>query len=195
MKKILITLCIIMLSFAMRAQEHMTFMGIPIDGKISAFVQKLEDKGFTYIRTREDGVACLTGSFAGKRDCRILVVSSIRSLTVWKVVVSFPSKSSWGSVKDEYQTVKSLYSRKYGEPEDVFEFFITPYYEGDGYEIGAISIGKAHYESFFKTNDGYIHLAIDAGEYRSGYVTVEYEDGINVKIKRQEEESSISEDI
>lgn len=193
MKKILITLCIIMLSFAMRAQEHMTFMGIPIDGKISAFTQKLEDKGFTYVKT-EDGVTFLTGSFAGNRDCIILVASSIKSLTVWKVLVVFPSKSSWESLKNEYQTMKSLYSRKYGEP-NIYEFFISPYYEGDGYEMTAISIGKAHYESFFKTNDGYIHLAIKDGKYRSGYVTVGYEDGINVKIKSQEEEASISEDI
>ena len=193
MKKILITLCIIMLSFAMRAQEHMTFMGIPIDGKISTFTQKLEDKGFTYVKA-EDGVTFLTGTFAGNRNCIILVGSSIKSLTVWKVVVAFPSKSSWESLKNEYQTMKSLYSRKYGEP-NIYEFFISPYYEGDGYEMTAISIGKAHYESFFKTNDGYIHLAIKDGKYRSGYVTVEYEDGINVKIKSQEEESSISEDI
>lgn len=194
MKKILIALCIIMLSFAMRAQEHMTFMGIPIDGKISTFVQKLEDKGFTCVRTREDGVAYLTGSFAGKRDCIILVAPSVKSLTVWKVVVVFPSKSSWESLKNEYQTMKSLYSRKYGEP-NIYEFFISPYYEGDGYEMTAISIGKAYYESFFETNDGSIRLAIDDGEYRSGCVTVGYEDGINVKIKSQEEESSISEDI
>lgn len=193
MKKILITLCIIMLSFAMRAQEHMTFMGIPIDGKISTFVQKLEDKGFTYVNTGY-GVTFLTGSFAGNRDCIILVFSSIKSLTVWKIFVVFPSKSSWESLKNEYQTMKSLYSRKYGEP-NIYEFFISPYYEGDGYEMTAISIGKAHYESFFKTNDGYIRLAIDNGEYGSGYVTVGYEDGINVKIKSQEEESSISEDI
>lgn len=193
MKKILITLCIIMLSFAMRAQEHMTFMGIPIDGKISAFVQKLEDKGFTYVNTGY-GVTFLTGTFAGNRNCIILVGSSIKSLTVWKVVVAFPSKSSWESLKNEYQTMKSLYSRKYGEP-DIFEYFTSPYYEGDGYEMTALSTGKATYESFFKTNDGYIHLAIKDGKYRGGYVTVGYEDGINVKIKSQEEESSISEDI
>ena len=190
MKKILITLCIIILSFAMRAQEHMTFMGIPIDGKISAFVQKLEDKGFTYIRTSEDGVAYLTGSFAGKRDCRILVASSIKSLTVWKVVVSFPSKSSWDSVKDEYQAMKKIISSKYGEPEHVFEFFITPYYEGDGCEISAIKNGKCHYDSFFETDTGGVQVSI-AG----AFIVVAYEDEINVNIKIQEEESSILEDI
>lgn len=180
MKKILITLCIIMLSFAMRAQEHMTFMGIPIDGKISTFTQKLEDKGFTYVKT-EDWGDVFSGTFAGKRGCTINVFT-LKSSTVWAVAVEFPSIpfwKFWKSAKDEYQAIKKIISSKYGEPDDDFD------YDFDGYEMTSIE------SSSFQTCRGYITVEIVGGKA----VSVMYCDEINLEIKIQEDESSISEDI
>lgn len=195
MKKILITLCIIMLSFAMRAQEHMTFMGIPIDGKISTFVQKLEDKGFTYIEPTEIGCT-LYGDFAGESDCIIGVYGSPTSNTVWKVSVGFPSKPSWISVKIQYLKLKEIYTEKYGKPIQTNEVFALPYRDGTGDELFAIKSGKGYYMSFFKTDVGKILIQINAGaKYGSGYIMISYEDGINVGVMEKEKESSILEDI
>lgn len=189
MKRILLTFCAVMLTMALHAQEHMTFKGIPIDGSLSSFVSQLKSKGFTHELT-EGNIAMLKGDFAGKSDCIIGVLASKQSKKVWKVVVRFPEKTSWYSLKSEYRSFKESYTEKYGTPTS-YEYFSDPYYEGDGYELQALRLEKCTYASYYETDKGYISVEIDD----SKCVTVMYEDAINVKIKNHEAEMSISEDI
>ena len=64
MKRILITLCAVILSFSAQAQEHMTFKGVSMGCDITTFVSQLESKGFTVDYEADNGVI-LTGDFAG----------------------------------------------------------------------------------------------------------------------------------
>ena len=48
MKKIISVLCVFCLCMAVSAQQHMKFMGIPLDGTIDNFAMKLKAKGITY---------------------------------------------------------------------------------------------------------------------------------------------------
>ena len=189
MKRILLTFCAVMLTMALHAQEHMTFKGIPIDGPLSSFISQLETKGFTHELT-DGNVAMLKGDFAGKCDCTIGVLASKQSNTVFKIIVYFPKKTSWYSLKSEYKSFKESYTKKYGTPL-TYEYFIDPYFDGDGYELQALSLKKCTYASFYKTDKGYISVQIND----SKCVTVIYEDAINVQIKNHETEMSISEDI
>ena len=54
MKKHLLTLVLFLCSFAICgfAQEHLSFKGIPIEGSMTAFCQKLKAKGFITISGR-----------------------------------------------------------------------------------------------------------------------------------------------
>jgi outer membrane protein assembly factor BamA len=167
----------------------MTFKGIPINGSLSSFVSNLKSKGFT-LDLIEDGLATLKGDFAGKSNCTIVVVATEQSNTVWKVVVFFPEKTSWYSLKSEYESFKESYTEKYGNPES-YEFFSNPYYEGDGYELQALTSEKCRFVSYYQTDKGYITVEV----HRSQCLLVSYEDAINVTIKIQEEEMRISEDI
>ncbi len=69
MKRI-ITLVLLAITFCLsaQAQSHLTFLGIPIDGDVYAFCDKLKKKGFidnsSSQRYYEDGV-CFTGDFRG----------------------------------------------------------------------------------------------------------------------------------
>ena len=63
MKKILLSLTLLMLSVAMYAQNEVTkFLGIPIDGTKADMIQKIKAKGFNY-NAQED---CLEGIFNGE---------------------------------------------------------------------------------------------------------------------------------
>jgi len=43
---------------------------------------------------------------------------------------------------DKWRQFKQLLSQKYGNPSNDFYYFQSPYYDGDGYELQAIGLGK-----------------------------------------------------
>jgi hypothetical protein len=189
MKKFLLTICTLLILALAQAQEHMTFKDIPMDCDITTFISKLESKGYKTEIVRDNAVL-LTGNFAGKDDCSIIVLCTTNSKLVHRVVVDFPERTTWSALKSEYNTFKESYTKKYGDPQS-FEYFSNPYYEGDGYELQALRLEKCTYKSYYKTPLGYIMLEI----YKDKYVKVTYEDAINVKIKNDEKEDAISNDI
>ena len=49
MRKLVITFTMLFAVISLMAQEHLSFKGIPIEGSMTAFCQKLKAKGFTSI--------------------------------------------------------------------------------------------------------------------------------------------------
>ena len=81
MKKILLSLTLLMLSVAMYAQNEVTkFLGIPIDGTKAAMIQKLKAKGFTY----NAQVGLLEGTFNGEK---VYVSIQTNKNKVWRINV------------------------------------------------------------------------------------------------------------
>ena len=189
MRKMLLTLWTTLLVTFIQAQEHMTFKDIPMDCNLTTYISKLKAKGYKVVLEQEDAAA-LSGTFAGKDDCTILVFGTATSKIVWKVIVDFPERTTWSALKSEYNTFKESYTNKYGQPES-FEYFSKPYYEGDDYELQALRLKKCTYSSYYNTPLGYISLQI----HKDQYIRVTYEDAINVKIKNDEKENAISNDI
>lgn len=189
MKRILLTLCAVILAVTLNAQEHMTFKGVSMGCNITSFISQLKTKGFT-IEHQADNGAILKGDFAGKSGCTVIVLPTKVNKLVWKVVVKFPEKSSWYSLKSEYKTFKESYTEKYGKPES-YEFFSRPYEEGDGYEMTALSVDKCTYVSYYTVPEG--NIAVEISDDKC--VEVHYEDAINTAIKAKEQETSVSEDI
>lgn len=66
MKKILITLTVLFAVIDIMAQEHLSFKGIPIEGSMTEFCQKLKSKGFTSIG-RENNITLFSGDFTGRQ--------------------------------------------------------------------------------------------------------------------------------
>ena len=64
MKKLLISLFVILYTTIGQAQEHLTFKGVPIDGTLDTYVANMKKAGFTFIG-ENDGIALLRGDFAG----------------------------------------------------------------------------------------------------------------------------------
>lgn len=188
MKKILASLVLFVFSLNMVAQEHMQFMGLPIDGSLDVFTSKLKAKGFKKKSSFESSIT-LWGKFANE-IVELTVLASPRTETVCKIIVLFPKQSDWTDLKKDYLAKKNLYKSKYLF-DSSYEFFKSPYDEGDGYEERAVRQDCCRYFSFFKELDGGIVVEIA----KTFQVKVSYEDNENMKQAKTELETSAFLDI
>ena len=77
MKELIISLLVSLMtltSFAQTESPHLAFKGVPIDGTLNEYVQKMKQKGFDYLGT-ENGIAILTGDFAAYKGCTVGVTT------------------------------------------------------------------------------------------------------------------------
>ncbi len=161
------------------ADGHIKFMGVEIAGDYKSFKDSLESKGFIYTNSFET-----MHKFYGKFTNEIVqleVLATPRTNKVCKVIAYFPEKDTWSDLKKDYFAKKKLYSEKYPIDRD-FEFFMSPYDDGDGYEMRAVSLEKCRFISFFLAIGGHIIVKID----KSSQVKVVYEDRVNIKDAQKE---------
>ena len=76
MRKILITLTVLFAAIDIMAQEHLSFKGIPIEGSMTEFCQKLKSKGFTSIG-RENNITLFSGDFTALCDILDCEISDV----------------------------------------------------------------------------------------------------------------------
>lgn len=190
MKNVLLFIICSLFFCNLSAQEkHMEFKGIPINGTLSTFVQKMKVKGYKTVYTQDNAVV-MEGEFIGKK-ADIYILATPKTKIVWKVGVNLEKEISWSSLKSEYNKIKESYMNKYGKPLHSFERFDEPYYEGDGYELQALKMEKCTYTSYFETPEGIISVGMGT----SGCISIGYEDGTNVDVASEEEENAIMNEI
>ena len=175
-------------TLCLQAAGHVKFMGIEVAGNYETFKDSLERKGFLYISSFET-MHRYYGKFANE-IVRLEVLATPKTNTVFKVLVYFPEKDTWNELKKDYFAKKELYKAKYPMDRD-YEFFSSPYEDGDGYEMRAVEKNKCRYISFFFAMGGHITVEID----KSGSVKVVYEDRENIKIASQELDQKAIDDI
>ena len=139
------------------------------------------------------GYPVLDGDFAGLSNCHFTILHT-KNKTVCKVLITSDDIGGWYSTKSKYEDLKELLSTKY-EIVKSFEYFSSPYYEGDGYELLAIKQDKGTYKTFFHCDEGYVTLTLSASDTSSGYLSIVYEDTINMAKFSEERDKQISEDI
>ena len=76
----------------------------------------------------------------------------------------------------------------------IYEFFLDPYEDGDGYELQAIRLEKGFYRAFFFAPEGTISISIKANGSK-GYFSIVYEDAINMEKYTSERDKSIKDEI
>ena len=91
-------------AFAINAQEHLSFKGIPIEGSISTFCQKLKAKGLTQVHS-EDNIRLFTGDFTG-RGATIGVIADQSGKNVFSVVVLLSKSDEWNTLVNTYDYCK-----------------------------------------------------------------------------------------
>lgn len=176
-------------AFAQTESEHLTFKGVPIDGSLNSFVEKMKQKGFTFITILED-VAIMEGSFSGYNDCTIQIFSTKQKTSVYNVGVTFPKTEKWGILSSNYFSLKDMLTTKYGEPSDcteTFDAYTQP--RDDQMKMLYTKTDKCKYETVFTTSKGVIklfiaHIQVDYTDYC--YVSMVYTDFENYKGNRSE---------
>ena len=196
MKKGFITLLVILLALPVFSQEHLKFNGIPIDGKLSSFISALKEKGMSVAPYSTASEPNLLGSFAGIEDCYI-GFGVTDDETVCRVVIVTPMRSSWRSVKKDYDLIKETVIAKYDGEIKEYEYFEEPHKSGDGYEIQALSLDKAVFETYDMMEEGGVKIKIRASQvsYGKAFVTIIYEDSINTAKYIKENRQQISDDV
>ncbi len=184
MKHFLLTLLLAFAVGVCSAQtEHMKFKGVPMEGSLQTFTNKLKAKGLTFVGI-EDGVSLLKGDFAGYRNCSIYAVSD-KSGMICKVSVTFPEMDKWGDLERCYSSYKSMLSEKYGEPIDCVEKFQRDYANDDNTKMFELKLDGCKYYSVFSGDNGEIHLQI-THQSNTCYILLSYFDNANQKKLRKQ---------
>ena len=188
MKRIVIVLTVLFATISMMAQEHLSFKGIPIEGSMTEFCQKLKAKGFTSIG-QKNNVTLFTGDFTG-REATVGVNATDDGQNVFAVVVLFDPSGEWNTLVNTYDYYKDLYTRKYGEPAASTEKNPAPS-DSNSSLMMEVDEGTVVY-SAWEVTGGDILLGIEkySGEDYEGRVTICYCDSQNAeaKIKRDLED-------
>lgn len=185
MKKITTLLIFALVSVTLLAEtsvdsdssNHLTFKGIPINGKINEFVSKLKLKGFKHEGT-EEGLAILSGDFAGYKGCLIGVPILKHKDMISKVSVIFPACTTWSSLESNYNFIQRLLTKKYGEPSEMSTKFQSSVGSSDIDKFINVQLGDCQYYSIYKTDKGHIELSIEADALNC-FVYLSYLDKIN----------------
>jgi len=180
MKKTLFFVIAILLSASLNAQnaaEHMKFKGIPIDGTLTDFTQKMKQKGFIY-KGIEDGMALFEGEFAATKGCTVIAVAKSTNV-VHKVGVAFPDCDTWSCLSNKYESLKDMLTQKYGEPSFNVERFDDRYVSDDNDRYYNVRTDRCKYATSWVTEEGEIDLDITHSGYTSCFVRLIYIDGTN----------------
>ena len=163
---------VLLLSFAF-AQP--TFLGIKVEGSVFKIVEKLEAQGYTKISDLDE----IIGLIKAQDKINLIYFNYKNESLIWKAVVIKPSSSNWYTLKRRYFEMKDMLSIKYGAVNKEIEQFLSPYYDGDGYEAQAISLQKCIYASFWYPDTlSSILLHI----WRDGTLGISYENEANSKL-------------
>lgn len=186
MKKLIVTLACLVIMGSIKAQEHLSFKGVPIDGTLKQYTAAMVKAGFKSEGTTSNGIALLIGDFAGYKDC-IVGVSTLSSCDVVnRISVLFPEKDTWSTLLYDYENLKELLTVKYGEPDYNVEMF-TNYHGNDSrLKMYAINDREIEWYTIFSTELGEIELTLVGGTYDyQARVRLSYTDKANSETVRQ----------
>ena len=183
MRKLLITLTMLFAVINIMAQEHLSFKGIPIEGSMTAFCQKLKAKGFTSLG-RDNNITLFSGDFTG-RKATVGVTATDDGKNVFAVVVFFDPSGEWNTLVNTYDYYKDLYTRKYGVP-TISKENNPALSDSNTALMAEVHQGTVVYGSAWEVTGGDIQLSIEksSGVYE-GMVMIRYRDSQNVEAKIQ----------
>lgn len=189
MRKLVITFTMLFAVISLMAQEHLSFKGIPIEGSMTAFCQKLKAKGFTSIGS-ENNLTLFTGDFTG-RNATVGVTATDDGKDVFAVVVLFDPSGEWNALVNTYDYYKDLYTRKYGKP-SISKEKNPALSDSNTALMAEVHQGTVVYGSAWEVTGGDIQLSIEksSGVYK-GMVMIRYRDSQNVETKIQNDLNDI----
>jgi hypothetical protein len=177
MKKLVIVLLCNLFTICSFGQE---FMGIKVDGNVKDVISSFINKGFKITNLGVPDVTLMQGDY-NRTHFEVYIVSTPITKTVWKFGVYLPKKTNWNLLKSQYLEYRSSLIEKYGLPEESYSSFVSPYEEGDGFEITGVKVDKCNYSTFWN----YVSISIAA----TMQVRITYENLENSELNKEEKNS------
>lgn len=168
--------------------RHLLFKGVPIDGSLRQYVSRMESVGFTLEGVHDNGMAVLSGDFAGWKNCLIFVSTLDSRDIVNHISVRFPSCDKWADLELVYTQLKSMLTEKYGKPARSVEKFhdYYSYPNKDSEKLHCLQFDECTYYAQFELEKGEILLSLEHEEYDAAFVALQYWDKINTKLVKQD---------
>lgn len=187
MKKVLVTLvCLLMMGGVMAQEEHLSFKGVPIDGTLKQYTDAMVKKGFKYEGKTDDGMAFLSGDFAGFKGCMVGVSTLTSCDVVNRIGVLFPEKDTWATLVYDYENLKSMLTTKYGEPAMNREEFMSYTGDSNSLRMHALNDDELVWFTAWSTELGDIELSLVGGNFSNeGRVRLMYYDRANTETVNQ----------
>ncbi len=187
MKKIFVSLVCILVcaaSFAQDKAKHLMFLSEPIDGTVSAFVEKMEKKGFDF-NANIDKNAVMMGEYDGYKNVTLFIQSCTKKDLVFGIGVTFEHQQKWDSLLCNYNALKAELTKKYGKPAECTEKFAgdSTVTLSEDQKMEGVRAGNCEYFTVYKTAEGTINLAISRAQYGEEivcYVQLDFLDKQNV---------------
>lgn len=181
MKRLIVFVILMMgLSYLSHTQE---LMGIRVGGNKNKFIRGMKSKEFMVEKDYVGLSMAIMGGTIDGNSVDIHIYYTPISKLVTGVEVHFPEEETWGEVKNMYGRYKEILINKYGNPTSDFNTFYSPYKEGDGNEMRAISVDRCGYYTRFDLTNGFsIIMRIN----HLGSVVIFYDNIENSKIYLKE---------
>lgn len=158
------------------------FMGIEVDGSRADITSQFKSKGFIVSREKADENSIkFTGKINGMQ-IEVFAAFTTTSNKCWALMVYLPEQTNWYDIKRQYNEYLQILIDKYGKPNSSYDFFSSPYYEGDGYEMSALALGKCTYAAFWEKQ--YIQIS------KFKQVKIQYENPENSALDDKEKEKN-----
>jgi len=177
MKKLLLVLAFVTLGVASYGQD---FLGIKPTGNKDYTVNQFKAKGF-YVTGNETNVVGMKGKLNGQLIELNIVYTPITK-TVCKFSIYMPEQTSFYYLKQEYEKYVDVFTSKYGSPSTKYGYFKDPYYDGDGYELQAVTNEKAVFASYWLGDT--MNLGVSMSKWKQ--VNIIYETVANMDLKDAE---------
>ena len=177
MKKIFTFILLVCIAILAKA-DHMSFMGIPIDGSITSFQSQLSSKGFKFIQKSEEG-RLYKGKFFGE-TVSVFVYYDNKNKTVNSVLVIFP--------EDHLVPCRTLYDRLSRSLAE--KYLLVEEKTNKGY-LNPVELRESSFA--YKSQDqilGLITLSED-NKYNDYWCTIMYYDNENMKKQIQSEKEDL----
>lgn len=174
--------------------NHLKFKGVPINGTVNSFVQKLKQKGFKDFFSqklyqdflKEKGGYLLKGPFASHNECIILVPKNASKDLAFGVYCVIAPFKRWDDLYNEYIMMKRMLTEKYGEAnESVEKWDGCPEPKDDNDRMFEVRMDRCKFSSVFVLNEGTIELRIEHNHFIGSMVSLTYRDAINLQILQQ----------
>lgn len=162
-------------------ESHFSFMGIPISGTATSFIESLKAKGFAALngQKEQEGKGCI-GKFSKYNRARVFCADAVDIAEIYRVIIVPVSIGGTNSAQNDYEDLKFILSKKYGQPKQI---------KGIGIEFDPIRL-NLHSKTLlaFGTLNGSVVLGI-SGYYGACLI---YEDGSNYEkvqeVKKRKDE-------